>query len=138
MTKKNASLTKRISVFLLVMVLGMLPGVSITAHAEGNPSDYIIYFEYTDSYGYVNSYRMDAGASESLETIGWDTRAFTFSLKNFDVEVQCSHPELFSVSKDSGEWRFTSLSAQPFTGRNAWSALPSGMNLSSSIDGSFL
>ena len=116
MTKKNASMTKRISIFLLVMILGLLPGVSITAHAEGNPSDYIIYFEYTNSDGDVNSYRMDAGASESLWTIGIYTSSFTFDLNYFDVEVQCSHPELFSVSKDSGEWRFTSLSAQPFTG----------------------
>ena len=34
MKKKNASLTKRISVFLLVMVLGLLPGMSLTAQAE--------------------------------------------------------------------------------------------------------
>ncbi len=34
MTKKNASMTTRISIFLLVMILGLLPGMSLTAQAE--------------------------------------------------------------------------------------------------------
>lgn len=34
MKKKNASMTTRISIFLLVMILGLLPGMSLTAQAE--------------------------------------------------------------------------------------------------------